>query len=225
MRIIIADDHTLLRQGIATLLSAEQNITVVGEAANGAEALEKCAVSRPDIVLMDINMPGLSSFEAARQIKKARPETKVVFLSMFDDEDYLTQALESGASGYILKDTPVPQLLAALAEVARGGSHLSPRMLSHLVQDFRGRTAGQARVSRSSTLTHREVQILKSLAEGLAVKEIAGELGLSTKTVEAHKFNLMRKLDIHNKAQLVHYAIQKKIIQLPSVPANIFGGD
>src|SRR5215204_5801022 len=117
MRIIIADDHTLFRQGIASILSAEQKINVVGEAANGAEALEKCAVLRPDIVLMDINMPGLSSFEAARQIKKARPETKVIFLSMFDDEQYLTQALESGASGYLLKDTPVPQLIAALTEV------------------------------------------------------------------------------------------------------------
>ena len=194
---------------------------VVGEAANGTEALEKCAALRPDIVLMDISMPGLSSFEAARQIKKAHAEIKVIFLSMFDDGDYLTQALDSGASGYLLTDTPVPQLIAALAEVARGGSHLSPRMLSHLVQDFRGRTLREARISRSSTLTHREVQILKSLAEGLSVKEIACDLGLAIKTVEAHKFNLMRKLDIHNKAQLVHYAIQRKIIQIPSVPSNI----
>jgi DNA-binding NarL/FixJ family response regulator len=108
---------------------------------------------------------------------------------MFDDGDYLTQALESGASGYLLKDTPVPQLIAALAEVARGGSHLSPRMLTHLVQDFRSRTVGESRVSLSSTLTQRELQILKSLAEGLSVKEIACDLDLATKTVEAHLNN------------------------------------
>src|SRR5215203_4502021 len=123
MRIVIADDHTLFGQGIANLISAEQNMKVVGEAANGAAALERCGALRPDILLMDINMPGLSSFEAARQIRKARPETKIIFLSMFDDEDYLTQALESGASGYLLKDTPSTQLSAAIIEVARGGSH------------------------------------------------------------------------------------------------------
>jgi DNA-binding NarL/FixJ family response regulator len=214
IRIVIADDHTLFRQGITTLLSQEKSMGVVGEASNGTEAVEQCTTLRPDIVLMDISMPGLSSFEATRQIKKARPETKVVFLSMFDDEDYLTQALESGASGYLLKDTPSTQLSAAILEVARGGSHLSPRMLSHLVDDFRGRTKGDSKVSRSSTLTPREGEVLKSLAEGLSVKDIANGFGLSVKTVEAHKFNLMRKLDIHNKAQLVHYAVQRKIIQL-----------
>ena len=217
MRIVVADDHTLFRQGIVVLLSAEASLRVVGEASNGMEAVELCSTQRPDIVLMDISMPGLSSFEATRQIKKARPEAKIIFLSMFEDEDYLTQALESGASGYLVKDTPVAQLIAAIVEVGRGGSHLSPRMLSHLVDDFRGRGKGQNKVSRSSTLTHREVEVLKSLAEGLSVKEIAGGLGLSVKTIEAHKFNLMRKLDIHNKAQLVHYAVQKKIIQLAVV--------
>jgi two-component system, NarL family, response regulator NreC len=216
IRIVIADDHMLFRQGIATLLALETTMSVVGEASNGTEAVDKCAALRPDVVLMDISMPGLSSFEATRQIKKARPETKVVFLSMFDDEDYLTQALESGASGYLLKDTPSVQLSSAISEVARGGSHLSPRMLSHLVDDFRGRTKGDTKVSRSSTLTQREGEVLKSLAEGQSVKDIAALFGLSVKTVEAHKFNLMRKLDIHNKAQLVHYAVQRKIIQIAS---------
>jgi two-component system response regulator NreC len=218
IRILITDDHTLFRQGIKTLLSAESDLEIVGEAANGVEAVEKVTELRPDIVLMDIGMPGLSSFEATRQIKKARPDTKVLFLTMYDDEDYLVQCMEVGASGYVLKDSPAQQLLAALRDVYRGGSYLSPRMLSQLVDDFRSRIKTAHRQPRFATLTAREKEILKLLAEGESVKEIAAGLNLSVKTVEAHKFNLMRKLDIHNKAHLVQYAIQKKIIKIPVGP-------
>ncbi len=218
IRILITDDHTLFRQGIKTLLAAESDIEIVGEASNGAEAVEKVTELRPDIVLMDIGMPGLSSFEATRQIKKARPDTKVLFLTMYDDEDYLVQCMEVGASGYVLKDSPAQQLLAALRDVYRGGSYLSPRMLSQLVDDFRSRIKTAHRQPRFATLTAREKEILKLLAEGESVKEIAAGLNLSVKTVEAHKFNLMRKLDIHNKAHLVQYAIQKKIIKIPVGP-------
>jgi two-component system response regulator NreC len=218
IRILLTDDHTLFRQGIKTLLSAESDLDIVGEAANGAEAVEKVNELRPDLVLMDIGMPGLSSFEATRQIKKARPDTKVLFLTMYDDEDYLVQCMEVGASGYVLKDSPAPQLLAALRDVYRGGSYLSPRMLSQLVDDFRSRIKSAHRQPRFATLTAREKEILKFLAEGESVKEIAAGLNLSVKTVEAHKFNLMRKLDIHNKAHLVQYAIQKKIIKIPVGP-------
>jgi two-component system, NarL family, response regulator NreC len=218
IRILLTDDHTLFRQGIKTLLSAEADLDIVGEAANGAEAVEKVNELRPDLVLMDIGMPGLSSFEATRQIKKARPDTKVLFLTMYDDEDYLVQCMEVGASGYVLKDSPAPQLLAALRDVYRGGSYLSPRMLSQLVDDFRSRIKSAHRQPRFATLTAREKEILKFLAEGESVKEIAAGLNLSVKTVEAHKFNLMRKLDIHNKAHLVQYAIQKKIIKIPIGP-------
>jgi two-component system, NarL family, response regulator NreC len=197
IRIMLADDHTLFRQGIRTLISAEADMEVVGEAPNGGDAVEKANEVRPDVVLMDIGMPGLSSFEATRQIKKNRPETKVLFLTMYDDEDYLVEGMEVGASGYVLKDSPSQQLVAAVRDICRGGSYLSPRMLSQLVDDFRSR--------------------IKMLAEGNSVKEIACDLNLSVKTVEAHKFNLMRKLDIHNKAQLVQYAIQKKIIKIPNL--------
>jgi two-component system response regulator NreC len=164
---------------------------------------------------MDIGMAGLSSFEATRLIRKNHPETRVIFLSMYDDEDYLGECVEMGASGYILKESPSEQLLTAIREVHRGGSYLSPRLLAKLVDDFRmqGR-GGPVRQPRYGTLTKREREILKMLAEGKSVKEIASEFELSVKTVEAHKFNLMRKLDIHNKAQLVQYAIQKKIIRL-----------
>jgi len=180
---------------------------VVGEAPNGGVAVEKAAETRPDLVLMDIGMPGLSSFEATRQIKKNRPETKVLFLTMYDDEDYLVEGMEVGANGYVLKDSPAAQLISAMRDVCRGGSYLSPRMLAQLVDDL----------PRFATLTAREREVLKMLAEGNSVKEIACDLNLSVKTVEAHKFNLMRKLDIHNKAQLVQYAIQKKIIKIPSL--------
>jgi len=164
---------------------------------------------------MDIGMTGLSSFEATRQIRKNRPETRILFLTMYDDEDYLVECMEVGAAGYVLKDSPAAQLLAAVRDVQLGGSFLSPRMLSQLVDDFRSRIKGDHRIPRFATLTQREKEVLKVLAEGKSVKEIACMLNLSVKTIEAHKFNLMRKLDIHNKAQLVQYAVQKKIIQIP----------
>ena len=215
IRILLADDHTLFRQGVKTLLATEPDMEVVGEAADGIAALERAAELKPDVILMDIGMPGPSSFETTRQIKKTCPETKVLFLTMYDDEDYLVESMEVGASGYVLKDCPAAQLVAAVRDVWRGGSYLSPRMLSQLVDDFRTRVQSTERMPRFATLTPREKEILKMLAEGNTVKEVASQLDLSVKTVEAHKFNLMRKLDIHNKAQLVQYAIQKKVIRLP----------
>ena len=215
IKCLLVDDHTLFRQGVRRLLESETDFEVVGEAADGGEAVEKARELRPDIVLMDIGMPGPSSFESARQIKKTRMETKILFLTMYEDEDYLVQCLEVGASGYVLKDTPAPQLLTAVKDVYKGGKYLSSQVLGKLVEDFRSRVRDTRMRPRISTLTPREREILKLLAEGNSVKEIAVILGLSVKTVEAHKFNLMRKLDIHNKAQLVTYAIQKKIIKIP----------
>src|SRR4051812_7344771 len=217
IRVLLTDDHTLFRQGIKTLISAETDMEVVGEASNGTDAVTKAVEVRPDVILMDIGMPGLSSFEATRQIKKNRPETKVLFLTMYDDEDYLVECMEVGAGGYVVKDSPAAQLVSAIREVTRGGSYLSQRMLSQLVDDFRSRIKSEHRLPRFATLTTREKEVLKLLAEGNSVKEIACGLKLSVKTVEAHKFNLMRKLDIHNKAQLVQYAIQKKIIKVPNL--------
>jgi two-component system response regulator NreC len=212
---LLADDHTLFRQGIKTLLAAESDLEVVGEAADAATAADKASELKPDIVLLDIGMPGPSSFEVARQIRRNRPDTKVVFLTMYDDEDYLLECMEVGANGYILKDSPATQLASALRDVFRGGSYLSPKMLSQLVNDFRTRVKGSDQLPRFASLTPREKEVLKMLAEGNSVKEVATRLDLSVKTVEAHKFNLMRKLGIHNKAQLVQYAIQKKVIKLP----------
>jgi two-component system, NarL family, response regulator NreC len=214
IRILLTDDHTLFRQGIRTLLSAEPDMEVVGEAGEAGEAVSLARQLRPDVILMDIGMTGMSSFEATRQIRKDRPETRVIFLSMYDDEEYVSECVEIGGSGYILKDSPAEQLVTAIREVQRGGSFLSPRLLARLVDDFRMNGRGGPSRQRFGTLTKREREILKMLAEGRSVKEIASGFELSVKTVEAHKFNLMRKLDIHNKAQLVQYAIQKKIIRL-----------
>jgi DNA-binding NarL/FixJ family response regulator len=207
------DDHTLFRQGIRTLISAEPDMEVVGDACNAADGAALVSETRPDAILMDIGMPGLSSFEAAREIRKEHPATRIIFLSMYDDEDYVSECVEIGGGGYVLKDSPVEQLLTAIREVTRGGSFLSPRLLARLVDGFR--MSGRGERQRLGALTRREREILKMLAEGRSVKEIATTFQLSVKTVEAHKFNLMRKLDIHNKAQLVQYAIQKKIIRLP----------
>jgi two-component system response regulator NreC len=220
IRVLLTDDHMLFRQGIRTLLSAEPDMEIAGEANNAADGVALARQSRPDVVLMDIGMAGMSSFEATRQIRKERPESRVVFLSMYDDEDYAAECVDIGANGYILKESPAEQLVTAIREVHRGGSYLSPRLLTKLVDDFRSRGKGGARQPRFGTLTKREREILKLLAEGLSVKEIAARFDLSVKTIEAHKFNLMRKLDIHNKAQLMQYAIQKKIIRLPETVFN-----
>ena len=220
IKVLLTDDHTLFRQGVRGLLNAETDMEVIGESGNASDAVTLAQHARPDVVLMDIGMAGMSSFEATRLIRKDRPDTKVVFLSMYDDEDYLAECVDMGASGYILKESPAEQLVTAIREVHKGGSYLSPRLLTRLVDDFRTQGRGPARQPRFGTLTKREKEILKMLAEGKSVKEIAGSFELSVKTVEAHKFNLMRKLDIHNKAQLVQYAIQKKIIRLAE---TVFG--
>jgi two-component system, NarL family, response regulator NreC len=212
---LLVDDHTLFREGIRRLLDGESDLAVVGEAANACDALAKVRELRPDVVLMDIGMPGLSSFEAARVIEKSFPQTRLIFLTMYEDEEYLLQCLDVGASGYVLKDAPALRLLNAVREVHQGRKYLSPQVVEKLVDDFRSRSAGSPGVARSSTLTPREREVVKMIAEGNSVRAIAGTLGLSMKTVEAHKFNLMRKLNIHNKAQLVTYAIQKKIVKMP----------
>ncbi len=209
IRCVLADDHTLLRHGVRRLLEDSSDFSVVGEAADAGEALKQVIQHRPDIVLLDISMPGLSSFEAARLIEGHCTGTRIVFLTMHEDEEYMTQALRSGASGYLLKDTPAPQLLQALRAVQRGERSLSPRITRQLEEKN-----DRVRPDRT-TLTPREREVMKLLAEGNTVRQAAGQLGVSVKTVEAHKFNLMRKLDIHNKAQLVTVAIRKKIVSAP----------
>src|SRR5436309_7392943 len=148
IRVFLTDDHTLFRQGIRTLLAAEPDLEIAGEAGNAADAVEMAREARPDVVLMDIGMAGMSSFEATRQIRKERPQTRVVFLSMYDDDEYVAECVEMGAGGYVLKDSPAEQLLTAIREVHHGGSYLSPRVLTRLVDDFRTHTRGTVRQPR-----------------------------------------------------------------------------
>jgi DNA-binding NarL/FixJ family response regulator len=215
IKCIVVDDHTLFRQGLRLLLESEADFQVVGEASDAIQALEQVRELRPDVVLMDIGMPGMSSFEAARLVEKNYPGTRLIFLTMYEDEEYLLQCLDVGASGYVLKDSPAPNLISAVREVHQGRKYLSPQVLDKLV-DFHSGPVGSHGQARSSTLTPREREVLKMIAEGNPVKEVARLLGLSVKTVEVHKFNLMRKLKIHNKAQLVTYALQRKIVKTPA---------
>jgi two-component system, NarL family, response regulator NreC len=213
IRCLIADDHVLVRQGIRRLLQDERDVEIVGEAGDAAEALRGVIELRPDIVLMDIGMPGFSSFDATRVIQTDYPQTRVIFLTMHESQEYVMQGLQAGAAGYLLKDTPADKLASVLRDVHRGGKFVSPEVLGGLLDNGK---FGQERPRPSRTsLTPRETEIMKLLAEGNTVRKIAGMLGLSLKTVEAHKFNLMRKLDIHNKAELVHCAIRKKIVKMP----------
>ena len=213
IRCLLADDHVLVRQGIRRLLQDERDVEIIGEAGDAAEALKCVMELRPDIVLMDIGMPGFSSFEATRVIQSDFPATRVIFLTMHEGQDYVMQGLQAGASGYLLKDTPAAKLASVVREVHRGGKFVSPEVLGGLLD---GKLGMQDRPRPSRTaLTPRETEIMKLLAEGNTVRKIAGMLGLSLKTVEAHKFNLMRKLDIHNKAELVHCAIRKRIVKVP----------
>jgi DNA-binding NarL/FixJ family response regulator len=215
IRCVIADDHEMLRYGVRRLLEDATDFAVVGEAGDAMEALRLVVEHRPDLVLLDISMPGMSPFEAGRLIEEGGNGTRIVYLTMHEDQEHVQQALRSGASGYLLKDTPAPLLLSALREVHRGERSLSPQVQARLQDDAFLRTQPVRVPLRRSTLTLREREVMKLLAEGHTVKKAAAVLGLSVKTVEAHKFNLMRKLDIHNKAQLVTVAIQKKILPLP----------
>ena len=215
IRCVIADDHAMLRYGVRRLLEDTPDFAVVGEAGDAAEALKLVLEHRPDLVLLDITMPGMSSFEAGRLIEEHCTGTRIVYLTMHEDREYVQQALRSGASGYLLKDTPAPLLLRSLREVHRGERSLSPQIQTRLEDDASPRNQAARVPLRRSALTLREREVMKLLAEGNTVKKAAAVLGVSVKTVEAHKFNLMRKLDIHNKAQLVTVAIQKKILPIP----------
>jgi len=217
IRCIIVDAHASFREGLRRVLEGESDLQVVGEAGDTTQGLELVRNLKPDVVLMAIDIPGISSLEAARLMAPDAPETRLIFMTLEEDEKYLLRCMEVGAAGYILKDSPALKLLTAVRDVHHGRKYVSPQVLGKLVEDFRARGQGRRGQKRgTATLTPREREVVKMIAEGKSVKEIAVRMGRSVKTIEAHKFNLMRKLDIHNKAQLVTYAIQKKIVKLPA---------
>jgi two-component system response regulator NreC len=213
-RVLLCDDHALLRDGLRAILAQQDWIEVVGEARDGREAVEQARRLEPDVVLMDIEMPELSGLDATARITRSKLPCRVLILTLYDDEEVVARCLDAGAAGYVLKDGPSSELIHAIEAVARGQSYLSPRALTQVVQH-----AGKGRPTRTryDLLTGREREVLKLLADGLSSKEIACRLELSVKTVDVHKYNLMRKLGVHDRAGLVKYALQKKLIRLGTV--------
>ncbi len=213
IRVLLVDDHTILRQGLKRLLESEPGVVVAGEAKDGREAVERARELNPDVILMDLAMPALNGLDATRRILKARPDAKILVLSMYIDDDYVNQALEAGVQGYLMKDAPATDLVKAVKAVAGGESYFTHQIPATTIDRYRAAREGDGRRA-SVELTHREREVMKLLAEGHTVKEVADLLSLSQKTVDTHKTNLMKKLDIHNRVELVKYAIHKKIIQI-----------
>jgi two-component system response regulator NreC len=214
IRVLVTDDHAIVRDGICALLSLTGDIEAVGEATNGREALEMVARLSPDIVLMDIVMPLMDGLEATRRIHKEFPETKVIILTQYEDREYVLPVIEAGASGFISKASASSELISAIRSVYHGDSFLSPSIARLLVEDYRQMTRAGKSKDTSEQLTDREREILKLLAEGHSTQEIACMLVISPKTVERHKTNLMAKLDIHNRLDLFKYAMRKGIITI-----------
>lgn len=212
IRVLIVDDHTLVREGVRAMLALASDIEVVGEAANGREAIEKTEKLLPDVVLMDLAMPILGGLEATRRISKQFPMSRVLALTQYDDSDYVIPVIEAGARGYITKMAAFSELATAIQAVYRGESYLSPAAASALVDECQLKTNVETELDPYQRLTDREREILKLLAEGKTAKEIAEMLVVSRKTVEWHKSSLMNKLNIHNKTDLIKYAIRKMII-------------
>jgi two-component system response regulator NreC len=212
--ILIADDHTLLRNGIRSLLEDEPDMIIVGEANDGREAVRLAAQLKPNVILMDIAMPLLNGLEATRQIKREHPEINVLVLTMYDHEEYFRQMLEVGASGYIIKRAAANELVAAIRAVYNGEAILSPVITRLLLEDYLNRDSFTKEEDDPNALSSRESEVLQLIAEGKTSREIAEILNLSVKTVQSHRTNLMQKLGLHDRGDLIKYAIQKKIIEL-----------
>lgn len=212
--VIIVDDHYLVRQGMRSVLSHEPDIEVVAEAVDGREAVELAKKKSPDIVIMDITLPNLNGLEAAEKIIKQNKAIKVLVLSMHENRVFIEKALSIGAKGYILKDSAAVEIVHAIRDVNAGRYFLSSKISSFVIQDFVSRKQNKIKLRSVSILTNREREILQLIAEGLNNKQIAQKLKLSLKTVLVHRNNLMQKLDIHNQAQLVRFALKEGITKL-----------
>ena len=214
IRVLVVDDHTLFRQGIVGLLDSQPDIEVVGQAGGGRAGLAAAVELSPDVVLMDISMPGMSGLSVTADIRARRPATNVLILTIHDREDYLYQALRAGASGYVLKGADIHDLLDAVRSAARGEVYLHPTATKALVADYLRRSrSGEDRAGYDS-LSDREREILHLIAQGRTTPEIAAELTLSAHTVQSHRDHIMAKLDLHSKAALIKYAIAKGLIDL-----------
>lgn len=212
IRVAVVDDHTLMRQGTVGLLGSQPDIEIAGEADSGRAALELVADAEPDVVLMDIAMPGMSGLDATREIRQRFPSVNVVIVTMHERDDYFFEALRAGASGYVLKGADIEELLSAVRAAYRGEVYLQPSASKALVADYLARAAKGEDRDRYDGLTDREREILRLLAQGLTTREIAEELVISPHTVQSHRDRIMSKLDLHTKAALVRYAVDRGLV-------------
>ena len=214
IKVLLADDHVVVRQGLRALLTAEQDIEIVAEADNGRQAVQMAKKTLPNVAIIDIAMPVLNGLEATRQITRSLPGTKVLILSSYSDDEYVSQLTEAGAAGYLVKQTAANDLLKAIREASKGNAFFSPSIARRLRDQCREAfVSGQPVKKRSDYLTTREAEVLQLIAEGRANKQIAAELCISIKTVEKHRQQVMNKLGIHDVAGLTRHAIAKGIIE------------
>jgi two-component system response regulator NreC len=212
IRVVLVDDHTVVRKGIRVLLEQESDIEIVAEAEDGLKGVDVCIQEEPDVVVLDMALPLLSGVEAARKIKEKVPETKILILSMYDDEEYILDSFKVGVSGYILKDVVVSDLVSAVHSVYRGSTFLSPSVSEKLRRQLQeGQSRGGSRQGPAK-LTSRERQILKLIAEGYTSKQISEILKISFKTVQTHRAHIMEKLGVHSTAELTRYAVTKGLL-------------
>ena len=214
IKLVLADDHAVVRSGLRMLLQAQPDIEIVGEAETGTQALAQVRTLKPDIILMDIQMPDMNGIEATRQIKEAFAETAVLALTMHEDDQYFFEMLQAGASGYVPKRAAPDELVRAIRTVSRGEVFLHPSLATRLVQSYLGGDVGNDSANLTGNLTPREQEVLVLIAEGMTNPEIAERLVISVKTVDRHRENIMRKLNLHNRIDLVKYAIRQGLIDL-----------
>lgn len=221
--VLLADDHTVVRRGLRSLLQTESDIEVVGEAETGRQAVQLAATLKPDVVLMDIAMPMLNGLEATRQITKLVPATRVLILSSYNDDEYVHELTEAGGAGYLLKQADFTDIVRAIREAKKGNAFYSPAISRRLTDRYRETIVGGVLVrKRTDLLTSRELEVLQLIAEGESNKQIAAELGISVKTVERHRQRLMDKLAIHDIAGLTRYAISRGLVEIDlAVPKTV----
>jgi two-component system response regulator NreC len=208
IRTLLAEDHTLVRSGVRALLEASKGVTVVGEAEHGRKAVELTRELQPELVLMDIGMPELNGIEAARQIRASMPDTRVIMLSMYQDQQYVFESLKAGANGYVLKAAAFQELLSAIDAVMSGRSYISPALSDNIMTDYVRRAQGDQRDTELDKLSAREREVLQLIAEGKSSAEVAELLHISVRTVDTHRHNIMTKLEIHSIAGLTKFAIR-----------------